>query len=244
MNHITLVSVVTENYLERARPFLESLRRLSGVDRFCVCQGFKPQMAFQIDCNHVDFIATPMHWTSDKGIWQHGRWLDALPGVRDDQLYILTDADITVQRDFTEAERVRLTDYDLETFGAAWDCGENDDLFQMAAKMGMTEGGDLFPMPWTSIPGYNTGVLAMRGRAWKRLRDLFECRAEGFWKVNPHRSRCQWLMCWCLHRLGLRADILPGSIHAHAHHGIPKGATVDNGVLRHNGETVLFRHAI
>lgn len=242
MSDLTLVSIVTENYLSRARPFLASLARLESVERVCVCLGFIPSIELRQEFPHVTFRSMPMHWSADGGIMQSGRWLDALPDVDDDRLYLLSDADIIVQRDFTEAELARFGQYDRETFGAGWNAGEGDDLIAEAGRMGMTD-CRLFDGCYRT-PCWNTGVLVMCGHAWKRVRDLFESRVERFWKVNPHRSRCQWLVCYCLHKLGLKTHVLSGSLHSHGHHGMPIGVNFRQGVAYYGDEVVVFRHAI
>ena len=247
MSSLSIITVVTENYLLRAKPFLDSLRCLSNVDRTCICLGFLPPLGVRQDYPHVQFRSMPMHWSADNGIFQHGRFLDALPDVQDDRLYLLSDADILIQRDFTEAELQRFAGYDLETFGAGWNGGERDNLIQESVRIDMKASPqELFgpEFSWKNMPCYNTGVVIMRGRAWKRLRDLYESRVERFWKLASYRTRTQWLVNWCLHRLGMKADILPGSLHLHGHLGVPAGASVAGGILRHYGQTVLFRHAI
>lgn len=243
MSSLSIITVVTENYLLRAKPFLDSLRCLSNVDRTCICLGFLPPLGVRQDYPHVQFRSMPMHWSADNGIFQHGRFLDALPNVQDDRLYLLSDADILVQRDFTETELQRFAGYDLETFGAGWNAGEGDTLTHEACRIAM-KGDAAFGEDWRHIPCYNTGVLAMRGRAWKRLRDLYESRVERFWKLASYRTRTQWLVNWCLHRLGMKADILPGSLHLHGHLGVPKSASIRDGFLYAGDDLVLFRHAI
>ena len=242
-----VVTVVTENYLSRAKPFLKSLGVLWGVDRVCVCLGFLPSLAVRQDYPHVQFRSMPLHWSTDNGISQHGRFLDALPNVQDDRLYLLSDADILVQRDFTEAELRHFAGYDAETFGAAWNAGEGDNLLEEARRISMSfspHEETLFPLPYSDIPCFNTGVLLMRGRAWKRLRDLYESRVERFWKLASYRTRTQWLVNWCLYRLGMKVDILPGSLHSHGHLGVPSGANIRDGFLYCGDDLVLFRHAI
>lgn len=242
-DRLTLVTLITENYVERARPFLDSLRRLSDKERVCVCLEFIPSLGLRQDYPHIQFRSMPRHWSeSSLGIMQQGRWLDALPDVRDDALYMLTDADMVVQRDFTKKEYVRFANYDKGTFGAAWNGGEGDTLMVEADRLGFHD--DATWGEWEAIPCFNTGVLVMRGLAWRRLRDLYESRCERFYKLTSHRSRGQWLMNWCMWRLGMKADVLGGKIHSHGHLGVPKGANLRNGFLYCGDDLVLFRHAL
>ena len=241
-----LVSLLTENYLERARPFLRSLEKLSGVDRWIIGLGFHSPPQGQT--SRVRYACMPRHRSeSSPGIMQHGRWLDALPDVQDDEVCLLSDADIVVQRDFTPEERQFFEFLGENEYAAGWNGGEHDNLLEEAKRIGLApEAVDLMQsdIAWSKIPCWNTGVLAMRGRSWKRLRDLYESRCERFYRLTLHRSRGQWFICFCLHRLGMQAKILPGQTHLHGHLGMPSGGEIREGVAYYRNKVVLFRHAL
>lgn len=256
-----LVSMLTEGYVPRARPFLKSLSRLTGTDPHVIGLGFSFGAAQDFEREFIckgfpgfDFVVMPRHWSeSSCGIMQHGRWLDALPDVRDDEVYIISDADIIVQRDFTPEERQRFEGCGENEFLVGWNAGQGDSLVEEAGRIGFTDDGTWtspwgdddtpYRSNWKNIPCFNTGILAMRGRNWRRLRDLYESRCERFYKLTTHRSRGQWLINFCLARLGMTPSILSTSTHGHGHFGIPPDVTINDGIAYYRGKMVLFRHA-
>lgn len=242
-----LVSMLTENYVERARPFLHTVGRLSDIRHCIVCLEFSHE-SMQRRYAFPHFFSMPRHWSeSSLGILQHGRWLDALWDALDDEVYLLSDADIVVQRDFTPEERERFESCGENSFLAGWNAGEGDNLLREAERISLSPKANnlmVSDTAWSIIPCFNTGILAMRGRNWKRLRDLYESRCERFYVLTSHRSRGQWLMNWCLHRLGLTPGILPGAVHSHGHMGVPKEVTIRDGVAYYRDKVVLFRHAL
>lgn len=243
---MNLVTLVTENYLDRARPFLKSLEHLNTVERSCICLGFSADSTTRQSYPHVHFHWMPRHWSeSSCGIMQHGRWLDALPDVSSDKVYILSDADILVQRGMTLAEESLFRNLAADEFAAGWNAWHGDNLRNEAERIRLSPRAvGLFRGSWRDIPCWNTGVLAMRAISWQRLRGLYESRCERFYKLTEHRSRGQWLMSWCLWRLGLRDVVLPLSTHAHGHFGLPSGVQIIDNVAKRCGDVVLFRHAM
>jgi hypothetical protein len=96
-----------------------------------------------------------------------------------------------------------------------------------------------------SIPCYNGGVLAARPAAWRRLRVAYEARCHDFYRLTLHRSRCQWLINFCLREAGLRVDVLPGEVHSHGHFRTPPGVSFGpGGEVYCWGRLVLFAHAL
>lgn len=261
-----LVSMLTENYVGRAAPFLRSLSRLSGVDCCIIRLGFGCREKIDLRSTFGDglyYYDVPRHWSeSSCGIMQHGRWLDALPDMRNDEVYLLSDADIIVQRDFTLEERELFESCGENSFLAAWNAFEGDHLTAEADRIDLTprdqcgffenhrlvaDGIFCEQCDWLRIPCFNTGILAMRGRSWKRLRDLYESRCERFYKLTSHRSRGQWLMNFCFARLGLKPEILSGEVHSHGHFGVPSDvsfrSTNGHNVAYYRDKPILFRHA-
>ena len=57
-----------------------------------------------------------------------------------------------------------------------------------------------------------------------------------------HRARCQWLIGYLVHRLGMKVDLLGPEIHTHGHFGLPAGCRMEGGVCRYGDQVVMFRH--
>lgn len=236
-----LVSIINQNYWEKAQRFLESAGNLS-IPHYCVCIGFSPENSQCDRLSHVSFRPIEDHWSNDNGIFQHGRWLDALPKGEDSDVYIHCDADIIVQRDLSLGENFKFSTLENGEFAAAWNEGEDDNLQLEARRISLKFGG-IFPEQLINIPCYNTGVLAMNAWGWKKLRNLFESRWDIFKQLSDYRSRSQWLINWCLYKLGFFCDVLSGETHCHGHFGMPREAILD-GTLYFKKQLVLFRHAI
>jgi hypothetical protein len=237
---VRLATCVTENYVPRARPFLASLARVQSARLYCVCMGFDPG-GLRAEFPYVDFRSMSRHPSESFGMLQTGRWLDVLPTEDGDPLYVLSDADAIVQRDFTSAELARFARYDGDTVGAGWNACEGDELAAEADRIrlaGRERYGDL------SRPCFNCGVLAARASVWRRLRDEYESRCAEFYALTMHRSRSQFLLVWCMHRLGFRVDVLPVNLHANGHFGVPSGVEMRDGLAWAGGDPVLFRHAL
>jgi hypothetical protein len=236
-----LVTVLTADYVPGARPFLASLARVRRARCWCVCLGFKPGPLAQ-EFRHVTFRTLPWHPSASHGMLQHGRWLDALPEVSPDDVCVQSDADVIVQRDFTAAELAHLTAYDGDTFGAGPCAGPDDTLGAEAARIGLADPGPFDGA--AALRVYCCGLLAAKASTWRRLQALYEERCGEFYARAAHRSRCQWLTCWCLHRLGLKVDVLGYEFTCHGHFGVPPGVELVGAEAFHRGNKILFRHAL
>lgn len=241
---IQLLGCITENYVPRARPFLASLAYVHHARRWCVCLGFSPGPladAFP----HVEFREMVHHWSESSGMLQTGRWLDVLPEVRAEDVVLLSDADVLVQRDFSAADLVLLADLPEDAFAAAWNAHEGDNLAEEARRIDLADDGfygGQEALAW--VPCFNCGVLAMRAGAWRRLREEYEAGCRDFYARTSHRSRIQFLVCLCLHRLGLRHVLLDAAFHSHGHFSAPPGVTFAGGAALAGTTPVLFRHAL
>jgi hypothetical protein len=239
-----VVSVITENYVPRARPFLASLARVRGARRWCVCLGFSPG-PLAAEYPWVTFREMPRHWSESSGMLQTGRWLDVLPEIRDADVVTLSDADVLIQRDFSAEELVTIGGLPEDAFAAAWNARQGDNLAEEARRITLADDGSYGgPEALARVPCFNCGVLAMRAGAWRRLRDLYEESCRDFYARSSHRSRCQFLVNYCLHRLGLRHVLLDAETHSHGHFSVPPDVTFRGGTACYGDTVVMFRHAL
>jgi hypothetical protein len=236
-----VVTVITENYIPRARPFLASLALARSARRWVICNGFNPG-PLAAEFPYLTFRRMEASDLDSFGMSQFGRWLDVLPEVRDTDVVVLSDADVVCQRDLAAAERALLAGLPDDVFAAAWNAGPGDDLAAEADRIGLADRARWGPLSGVAV--VNCGVLAMRASAWRRLRELYEARAGEFYRRTSHRCRCQWLVCWCLRVLGLRHVLLDAATHAHGHFSIPPGVTFAGGAALAGATPVLFRHCL
>jgi hypothetical protein len=172
---------------------------------------------------------------------QWGAWLDALPEIDDAELCIMADADIVAQRDLTDTEAERFLAFNEQTIGLGDNAGPADTLADEAARIGLTQTEE-YPGDWATMPVYNCGIIVAKAGLFRRLRAAYDREAERYYRLTAHRSRCQWLICYLVGRLGLRVDRLPATIHAHNHFGMPAGCSQANGLVYCEGEPVAFAH--
>ena len=52
---------------------------------------------------------------------------------------------------------------------------------------------------------------------------VYDRAAEEFYQRTAHRARCQLLIGYLVHRLGMKVDLLGPEIQTHGHCGLPAG---------------------
>lgn len=259
MSNRYLISVTTPNYVCKTGRYFDSLPLVGSAHPAVVLLDFNEQtdpdgaienrLRQEVDWPTFRKMALPA--SHSHYMIQHGRFLDALEFVRPDDLICLTDLDIQLQRDFLPeewAEFDRLNDHQI---AATWNGGEKDNLKLEADRIELTAayrekvGGD---EALAQIQCRNCGVLVGRVSAFRRLQGLYESLCEEFYANAPHRSRCQWLINWCLHTAGAFCP-LPPAVHMHAHFRtkegdimLPAGTHLRRKYVCWNGVPVLFLH--
>ncbi len=223
---------INEAYVSQATRFLQSLQdNMPNVRRFCVCYGFRASSSLAQQYPDIDF----RHLPSDipkadcHGCIQHGPWVHALD-VADDDLLILSDADVEVQRPFSFEEVGRFNEYGHRTFGLAQNADRDDTLLREYHRLKATvplevvqsQFGDL------SVKCFNGGLMVSRVSGWRALCEAFEESWPMFSPLFQNRAKSQFLICWILANMGFSIDELPLSIHAHGHFGLPSGCRMEN----------------
>ncbi len=184
-------------------------------------------------------------------LFQDGRFLDAVPDVRDDDVVVLADADGVFQRDFSHAELDTLADL---TDGVALGynvrpgqqgCSEYDRLGPLqpieeaAAVLNLLEA--LLRGAWV----YNTGFMAARARTWHRIRSLFaltfRCGGAALFRLPAWP---QYFLCVLFALHGIPVTELDYSVHSHGHCPLTPRHRIDKRCLWYAGERVLFAHNV
>lgn len=218
-------------------------------------------------------VPTPL-WqrplTHSHNMVQWGVFLDALPFAQPEDLICLTDTDLVVQRDLTAAEWEQIEAACAEgNFCASWNCGPTDTLFSEGNRIGLStkwaqrefatlEEKDLLPPlepqqrqgdGWLwEVPCFNCGVLFATVSTFRRLQAAYESRCADFYKATAHRSRCQFLINYCLWVEGIGVAELPAAVHVHGHWSdgksvlLPEGSHWRGSDLWVGEEKVVFRH--
>jgi len=101
------------------------------VQQFCVCYGFNAPSSLVRQYPDIDFRYLPsdIPKADCHGCIQHGPWVHALD-VADDDLLILSDADVEIQRALSLEELERFETYGPRTFGLAQNADRDDTLLR------------------------------------------------------------------------------------------------------------------
>lgn len=241
---INIGTAITSNYLSRAMPFVETLHRACRDHKFCVTLGFDIPGEIERRFPSIRFVRRERDCVESFGMIQHGPWLDACPWINPDDLCIFTDADVLIQRSVSESEAASFERYGPDTIGLGDNCGRDDTLAAEAKRIGL-ENRAQYLGNWNKIPCYNCGVIVARASLFNRLRKAYDAESQHFHKQTCARSRCQWLICYLVHKMGLTVDRLGGEFHANGHFGAPGGCEYDTtGRLLFEGRIVMFRHVL
>jgi hypothetical protein len=219
------------------------MEQVANANRYCVCFGFNPSPGLKTRYAHIDFRPMPWHDSQSFGMIQHGRFLDALPHLSDDELINLSDADVLIQRQYTDAEVAFADAIDGNTISAGINSCH-------------APGGDLLDLeavrihyPYVRDDGakcWNCGNMLGRVSAFRRIQPWYEEDCQDFYRKAPHRSRCQYHFWHSVYRMSPPMNFvqLPNTWHTHGHYGLPNGARIVNRRLFFDGSLVMFAHCI
>ena len=238
-----LITACNEGYYRRMSPYLDSLRRHLDIPAMLVTVGFDAEYC-AINHTHMtrqQNAGAPYETESP----QHGAFLQVVNGP-DDETLIFTDGDIVLQRPLTQAEYTYLENLD-NAVTCGWNSGPTETLQIEAARLypRVTPLELLGRMGETvNAPCYNIGVVAAKRATWRRIYDAY----MPLWKVVTdafgHPARQQWLVNYVIHKLSIPVRLMPYSLHANGHYGIPPGVTIEQGLAYYQGELVAFRHKL
>lgn len=253
-----LVSVTTPGYVAKTGRYLNSVGYVRSAKTVCVLLDFteKTDPNGQIEAalrevyDWIDYRRMPLPPTHSFFMVQHGKFLQALPDVADDALLCLSDMDVELQRDISPEEWTSLEGLSSSRLSATWNAGVGDNLLFEAERLGLT-------LPWqgvtaeeaSQIPCMNCGLVAGRVKAFRDLEAYYESLCDSFYAATQHRSRCQWLINYCVHRFMGGWELLPPALHVHGHFKIgddyllPKGTEVRRRLLFRDGVAYVFKHA-
>lgn len=218
MSDVWIGTSITESYVKKAMSFLSSLNKFHQRT-FCVCYGFQPdKYGLGTHYKNIQFHHLNRKYTEISGMIQWGVWLKALPSYKYEDIYIMSDADMLIQRSLTQEEKDRFLQYDEKTVGACVNTDNNSDLEHEAISLNLRKGFNYNPKAQL----VNCGVMVARPKFFETLTYYMESLIPVFNLYTKHRSRCQFLICHIIDRLNLKIDLLNRTFHAHGHGKTPK----------------------
>lgn len=243
---IYLVASCTDNYWERARPYLASLARHLNPEIVPII--------FSVGCD-----APP--WVVDMGLStrridrnvgetqlravQHGSFLPHTPTRDPQDLIICTDCDMMLQRPLNTAEMASLDALTAANYAAGMNAGPDDTLADEARRMGTPYDADELDRilrGYAAIGCINGGWIAARREAWQKLYREYLSRHDLADAVFKHKSRVQWLISYAAAAAGLTRITASPNWHCHFHYGVPDDVTRDGHTVLYRGRPVLWTH--
>lgn len=239
---LTLVTTATPDY---ARPWIFSSLGMIGCRVVCLLD--------PADRRPLP-IGVERHPYQTPGVlYQDGRFLDAVPGVVDDDLVVLADADGVFQRDFSAEEVETLGGLGPMDFALGYNVrpgqkgAEEYELLRPKQSLeDMARSLDWAPFMMRGCWIYNTGLMAARAATWRRLRESY---AEVFGSVNGGEffrlhSWPQYFLCLTFALHGFRVTELGYEVHSHGHFPLTPKHRIERRQLYHDGNLVLFAHNV
>lgn len=239
-----IITAANERYFARIVPYLDSLNQHVAIPAYLVCIGDKPY-------RHPHIVSVTLARSHNRGAPyetespQHGAWMQAIDGP-DDETCIFTDGDIIAQRPLTKAEFEALDQ--VQGVMCGYNSGPDETLavegMRLGPRVSMTGLSYIFG-DVHKIPCYNIGVIAAKRRVWRQIYAEYMRQWDIVCEAFTHPARQQWLVCWTFHKLGIPVNIMPYTLHANGHYGMPPGCAYGtDGNVYAGGEMVLFRHKL
>lgn len=236
-----LTTSITSNYFIKGLPFICSMADIGSCKLKVITPEFDAPRIYKHLFNFIQFINIPLPQSHSFKMIQHGAFLDAFPDVDENEIIIISDADIFLQRDFTKEELEKIKQLNDNQIMVGYNAGINDTLMLEVDRLNLVN--NTFSGKINNKTIYNTGVMIAKKKVFQKLRIAYEDICGYFYQVCNHRSRCQYLINWCLYRLGIEIVPMSFSMHTNGHFPLPDGCHFVNDVLYWNSEVVMFRHA-
>lgn len=235
---IRIATGITQDYQSKAAPYIESLCRNANVPFTVFAVDFHAPNMVRVDYSKLPQLPYKM--------LQAGSFVHCAPDDwENSDVIIFTDADAVLQRPFTQKE---LNLFENGTVLMGRNKPDPQTLEDEAKALFPTCSDNLidnrFP-GYRSVPCYNTGFVAAPLEMWRQILDEFLKWQEAAQAVFQHYALVQFTLCYAINTLKLPVTELPLSIHAHGHHGLPKGVyPLPDGVWYYDDVPIAFAHAL
>lgn len=250
---IYIGTAITENYIDRAIQYLQSLNKYSdNVKPFCITLGFNNDKLEKYYPN-IMFIYKDIASVSclNKNYCiQEGSFINELydNGVKDDDTIIFTDADGYIVRNLTDKELFYFNNIEDKVI-TSWNAGReetiSDEVKNLSPKLTFIDDylNNVFSINVKELKCYNTGFIATKAYNWKHILKQYN---ENFTVIDnfiEHYAKQQLLLS-IIFQVCFTVEVAPYSIHTHGHYGKPDAVTIKDNILYEGGEVVYFRHKL
>lgn len=233
---VILATGTDERYIQKITPYIQSIKKYSNFDENYIIYYSKDPLEFPIDSFQLKYMTSK----NSNNCMQHGAFINALECEIDDVI-IFTDGDILLQRN-ADMKDFQMRDNEV-LVGMNAHCDDNlEDEFKRLGYTYKDLPSYIHQEGLYTLPCYNTGVLCMNVRTWKKLLLSYDKKFLDIDSILDHYAKQQWLISFILNTEDFSVKIMPQSIHSHGHFGMPKNCHFKDDILYHNKDVVLFRH--
>lgn len=246
----------SESYIPRAEQFrfFESLNAIASekIETFVICLDWTMDKKAEhaLKYRNITFInvdRSTLKAVSPVGCLQHGAFIEDLAAsfrLDHDDYVIYTDADLAVQRPFTD-EEIRQLKQGFVMVGENWHEDEtlHEEIQALGVQVPLYEIYRMF-IDYDQLFCFNTGVLGMTVEDWLQLYKIYARKYPLVDRWMSHYAKQQWLICWILQTQGFRrfphtSDLVRG-IHVHGHEPNRAMRLTRAGVEK-QGDTYVFQ---
>lgn len=247
MNKLVLATGSDNRYLQKIKPYLTSLDINSNFDENILV--YIGEENFELDNTSISIARLPKTSIISPNInncVQHGEFLnsDYFDKFSDTDVIFYTDGDMYLQRKLTPKEKKTYSKIKDGDVLIGYNSSPNDTLQLEAPRIGYKGNNTMFNVDWNSIKVYNTGLVGMNKKSWKRLSESYIQLYSHVDHMFTHYAKQQWLISFLIGTDSYYNIIEMGyELHNHKHYPSPIGTTQDKeGNVFFNGELVLFKH--
>lgn len=246
---VHIVTGSNAGYMEKMRPYLETLKARAGAARCwlgcvdCDAPAWLPDSVTAVRIPREALAGSPGETES----LQHGGWLPYLPIDAADTV-IFTDGDIFMQREFSPDEWAALENWPAQAMGVSYNAGPtqtllHEALFKLRPKVRPGDFLEHWGLNTLNGACFNVGVMVGKRATFDKLYTLYNERWDEIGQCLAHPARQQWLIGFILIDRGFDIHILPYTFHTHAHFALPDGTLVGRaGEAYFDNQLILFWH--
>lgn len=248
MNKLLIATGSDFKYLPKIEPYLRSLELNSNFDENILV--FLGDQDLKLNSKKISLAKqspSTVKALSPINCTQHGEFIFApyFDKFDDNDVIFFTDGDMYLQRNITDTESEMYRNFNDGDVYIGYNASPTDTLFDEAPRLGYNGVKfNEFDSDWKNIKVYNTGLIAMNKKTWKKLANEYIPLYPLIDKMFNHYAKQQWLISFIINTNNFYNVIeMPYDIHNHRHYPSPKGTKQEsNGNVYFNDKLVLFKH--
>ena len=249
MRKLILATGSDEKYLPKIQNYLKSIENNSNFDLNLLIFLSDSDYKYNSD-KIVTLKMEPSNFVDRTEIncLQHGEFIksngfDDL--VNDDDIIFYTDGDIILQRNINDKELKKYMSINHDDVVIGYNESPNDNLKNEYNRILATKTEPYEKMAeYEKIKCYNTGVIGMTKKTWRKLMELYSPLFPNVNKLFQYYAKQQWLICYILGTEGFNIIEMDYDEHNHLHFKSPICTTInEKRDVYYNNNLVLFKHA-